>query len=209
MPGALNNGANDCQDLGMDMAVFANKAEKQSAVLKFCKNKENCVFFPVANKPQRQYLCSTNDEATLRADKAALAKPAAASTRHGAEVGTYHIKFMCRDRAGNQDCDWKKGKAQTRTVYVKDTLPPVITLHLRNKLIARGSGAQVGLNGMKNPAGSAVGNPNIPAAKLMAEETSTPVNGWVMGAAASAVSGLALLGYSLRRNTNTVVSVPV
>jgi len=63
---------------------------------------------------------------------------------------------------------------------------------------------------MKNPAGSAVGNPNIPAVKLMAEETSSSsVNGWVMGAVASAVSGLALLGYSLRRNTASVVSVPV
>jgi hypothetical protein len=44
----------------------------------------------------------------------------------------------------------------------------------------------------------------------MAEETSSSsVNGWVMGAVASAVSGLALLGYSLRRNTASVVSVPV
>ena len=211
VPGSMNNGANDCQALGMDMAVFQNVAEKTDAVGKFCKDKENCVFFPVASQPQRQYLCSTNDEGTkshVHLQTGAVSPGAKAG--HSAEVGTYHIKFMCRDRAGNKDCDWKKGAAQTRTVYVKDTLPPVITLHLRNQLIARGSGAQVGLNGMKNPAGSAVGNPNIPAGKLMAEETSSSsVNGWVMGAVASAVSGLALLGYSLRRNTASVVSVPV
>ena len=45
----------------------------------------------------------------------------------------------------------------------------------------------------------------------MAEETATTsVNGWVMGAVASAVSGLALLGYSLRKQAQPVAtSVPV
>lgn len=211
VPGALNNGANDCQALGMDMAVFTNAAEKTDAVNKFCKDKENCLFFPVGSAPQRQYLCSTNDEGIASNIPGGARGSVTPSSKagHSAEVGTYHIKFMCRDRAGNKDCDWKKGKAVTRTVYVKDTLPPVITLHLRNKLIARSSGAQKGLNGITNPAGDATGNPNIPAGKLMAEETTTSANGWVMGAVASAVSGLALLGYSLRRNTNTVVSVPV
>lgn len=46
---------------------------------------------------------------------------------------------------------------------------------------------------------------------LMAEESTTSsVNGWVMGAIASAVSGLALLGYSLRKQATPVAtSVPV
>merc|ERR1711871_582637 len=43
---------------------------------------------------------------------------------------------------------------------------------------------------------------------LMAEETSTGVNGWVLGAIASAVTGLALLGYS-QRKTTVATSVPV
>ena len=46
--------------------------------------------------------------------------------------------------------------------------------------------------------------------KLMAEETTSSVNGWVLGAIASAVSGLALLGYSLRKQAQPVAtSVPV
>jgi len=44
--------------------------------------------------------------------------------------------------------------------------------------------------------------------ELMAEETSTGVNGWVLGAIASAVTGLALLGYS-QRKTTVATSVPV
>merc|ERR1711907_643751 len=38
---------------------------------------------------------------------------------------------------------------------------------------------------------------HLPA--LMAEESTSSVNGWVVGAIASAVAGLALLGYSTRR----------
>merc|ERR1711901_9854 len=45
---------------------------------------------------------------------------------------------------------------------------------------------------------------------LMAEETTSSVNGWVLGAIASAVAGLALLGYSLRKQAQPVAtSVPV
>jgi len=42
----------------------------------------------------------------------------------------------------------------------------------------------------------------------MAEESTSSVNGWVVGAIASAVAGLALLGYSTRR-TAVATSVPV
>lgn len=211
VPGVVD-GANDCQNLGMDMAVFASTTQKEAAIDKFCTDRDSCIFFPVGTAPQTQYLCSTNDENTGPTQSAG--GNAHRKAGHSAEVGTYHIKFKCKDRAGNMDCDWKKGTPVTRTVYVKDTLPPVITLHLRNQLIARGKGDQTGLNGKTNPAGSAQGNPNIAVhesqeSKLMAEETTTSANGWVMGAVASAVSGLALLGYSLRRNTQTVVSVPV
>jgi hypothetical protein len=214
VPGAMNNGSNDCHALGMDMATFTSADEKNDALSKFCPNgiKNGCLFFQDVAAPQRQYLCSPNDEAIKQPTATGDAKPSS-KAGHSAEVGTYHIKFMCKDRAGNEDCAWKQGKPVTRTVYVKDTLPPVITLHLRNKLIARSSGAQVGLNGKTNPAGDSTGNPNITPTNdgksLMAEETTTSANGWVMGAVASAVSGLALLGYSLRRNTATVVSVPV
>jgi hypothetical protein len=216
VPGDVSS-ENDCHNLGMDMAVFADNAQgerlKEAAIDKFCTSRDSCVFFPIGEvTAQGQYLCSTNDEGTNPG--ASSGGYAHKKMGHSAEVGTYEITFKCKDRAGNKDCQWKAGTPETRTVYVKDTLPPVITLHLRNKLIARGKGDQTGLNGKSNPAGSAIGNPNIADheskdSQLMAEETTTSANGWVMGAVASAVSGLALLGYSLRRNTQTVVSVPV
>jgi len=130
-------------------------------------------------------------------------------------VGTYKIEFFCKDKAGNKDCDWKKGAKKHRMVYVKDTLPPVISLHLNDETIAYGKDETVGLNGIKNPAGNPNwedhpdydGNKNT---NLMAEESaSASTNGWVLGAAASAITGLALLGYSVRRNTAATVSVPV
>merc|ERR1712139_579461 len=47
-----------------------------------------------------------------------------------------------------------------------------------------------------------------PRGRWMAEESTSSVNGWVVGAIASAVAGLALLGYSTRR-TAVATSVPV
>merc|ERR1712167_556563 len=54
-------------------------------------------------------------------------------------------------------------------------------------------------------------HPNVqgdPQSRWMAEESTSSVNGWVVGAIASAVAGLALLGYSTRR-TAVATSVPV
>jgi len=45
--------------------------------------------------------------------------------------------------------------------------------------------------------------------KLMAESTTSSVNGWVIGAVASAVSGVALLGYAATRKATVATSVPV
>jgi hypothetical protein len=118
------------------------------------------------------------------------AAPASRASLHGAEAGTYKIRFTCKDKAGNKDCDWQNGTPLTRTVFVKSEVPPVITLHLRNHLEESAAVEE--------------------DSELMAETTSTTaVNGWVMGAMASAVTGLALLGYSMRRSNNVVVSVPV
>jgi hypothetical protein len=173
---------------------------------------------------------------------------------NAAVQGTYIINFNVEDKAGNANTP-----APKRTVIVKDTLPPVITLKLRNKLLHVSKRNHIGLGGngdnepnhakfhfgdMKNPAGyyvgsNAAGNPdiyetfgnphlsehkssyfnvnaanhdvyrtasggNVPHA-YMAE--STPVNGWIIAAAASAVAGVALLGMSQRKSAAT--SVPV
>ena len=81
---------------------------------------------------------------------------------------------------------------------VQDTLPPVITLHLRNKLIHMSDASQTGLGTQANPAGTNE-NPQLKADytpttttqnSFMAEESSSSVNGWVLAAVASTVSGL-------------------
>lgn len=46
-------------------------------------------------------------------------------------------------------------------------------------------------------------------ASLLAEQSSTTYNNWVVGAVVSAVAGVAILGYSLSRKLNVVTSVPV
>jgi hypothetical protein len=148
---------------------------------------------------------------------------------YGAEEGAYEITFMCKDKKGNRDCAWQQNwacrndptcdetldanKKATRTVFVKDTMPPVLTLHLNGKLVAHSSADQTALDGETvNPAGTVAGNPYMAQdypASLMSETAESSVNGWVLGAVASAVSGLALLGYSMRRTNVNTVSVPV
>jgi len=141
-----------------------------------------------------------------------------------AETGKYLIQFHVVDNAGNKECQTK-----VRTVVVRDTLRPVISLHLGGagedkKLIHVSAAADHGLDGEANPAGmdrdsvtapdgmeeSTYGNPHLHDGgdNLMAEESqASSTNGWIVGAAASAVTGLALLGYSQRKSTVTTVPV--
>merc|ERR1712146_308737 len=84
---------NDCTSIGMDIATFNNKAEKEAAIDRFCANPTSCGFFPDDTQKRKTYLCSTNDEA-----------------------GDYKIEYFCKDKAGNKDCDWKKGTKAYRRV---------------------------------------------------------------------------------------------
>merc|ERR1712006_4734 len=99
-----------------------------------------------------------------------------------AEAGKYVVSYHVKDKAGNKEC-----KSPLRTVVVKDTLPPVIQ---------RGDYSQTGLNGVKQP---------VKRWRFMAETTS--VNGWMVAAIASAITGVALLGMSGSKQVAT--SVPV
>jgi len=110
-----------------------------------------------------------------------------------AEAGKYIIRYSVKDVAGNKQC-----APARRTVVVKDTLPPVITVTLNNKLIHTSAFAAA------NPAGNPAVNPFLAKPALM-EEQSTSVNGWIIGAVASAVTGVALLGFAGKRT----VEVPV
>merc|ERR1719199_168854 len=119
-----------------------------------------------------------------------------------------------KDASGDLVVGGQAAAEYTRTVTVVDTLKPVIKLSLDGSDIktgASGTSTAADFKSRHNPeSGSSSGNPT-PKTWLMAEEASTTaVNGWVMGAVASAVSGLALLGYSLRKQAQPVAtSVPV
>merc|ERR1712159_384112 len=122
-----------------------------------------------------------------------------------------------------------RGGASTygRKVTVSDTLRPVITLRYKGTKVAQGTRdttgdirsdsphhGQLNTKHVADPNGlnAGVADTEFPDTHtlptLMAEETTSSVNGWVLGAIASAVAGLALLGYSTRR-TAVATSVPV
>jgi hypothetical protein len=134
----------------------------------------------------KHYLCSLKAETSTAADGSAIA-PEAADLVAGAELGTFTIKYYCKDAAGNKDQAWQSLNPASRTVVVQDSIAPVVTLHMNDQMAAS--------TGQVNDS-------------LMAEATTT-VNGWMMGALASAVTGLALLGFSLRKPTTVLTSVPV
>merc|ERR1712072_141014 len=93
----------------------------------------------------------------------------------------------CTDKNGNgKNIAQNNGcRAQhyTKTVVVEDTMVPIISLKYKGTKLGRWG--------------------------YMAESTTTTVNGWVIGAVASAVSGVALLGYAATRKTAVATSVPV
>jgi hypothetical protein len=215
----------DCAKYGLRMAIFSSAAAKARAFAKFHdkKAKKHSMYFPAKRSTTDYYLCSTNDAYVRKFNSPNKSKigidesPLGSGRRihHNqisrAEAGKYVIFYHVSDKALNKEC-----KTIKRTVTVKDTLPPVITLHLKKRLIHVSNYKQKGWGGQKNPAGFRGQNPflsrkykpsvTIPN-RFMAEEAQTSsVNGWVIGAVASAVSGLALLANTLRK---TDVAVPV
>merc|ERR1711981_486099 len=136
-------------------------------------------------------------------------------------TGEYIIEYRAINTVGlaNDDGNCRGGPNEyKRTVDVVDTLKPVITLRYSNTIVANGQpgvSSEATKTTVDYP--SAVGSPNSWTTQgsfpdpgdahangglgLMAEQTTSAVNSWVIGAFASAVAGLALLGYSTRRTT--------
>ena len=122
-------------------------------------------------------------------------------------VGTYFITYWAINSVGLRSDGKCRGTSNTyvRTVVIQDTLKPVIQIKYKGNEVAKGGSEDKGTNGEANPAYQG----GKDAGHFMAEETATStVNGWVIGAVASAVSGLALLANTLRK-TDAAVSVPV
>merc|ERR1712057_152013 len=102
-------------------------------------------------------------------------------------TGTYILTYSATDKNGNgkniAQNDGCRAQHYTKTVVVEDTMVPIISLKYKGTKLGRWG--------------------------YMAESTTTTVNGWVIGAVASAVSGVALLGYAATRKTAVATSVPV
>jgi hypothetical protein len=208
----------DCANYGLKMAIFDANQDKSAAVAKF-----DATNFPgAAPATTNNYLCSTNDAAVADLATDPHHDKWLRRSNHishdlisRAEAGKYVIFYHAKDAHDNHECS-----TLTRSVLVRDTLPPVITLHLKNQLIHQSKGDQVGIDSQANPAGDSTVNPYLASSytgptagtvanNFMAEQAQTSsVNGWVIGAVASAVSGLALLANTLRK-TDAAVSVPV
>jgi len=207
----------DCAAFGLEMAQFtANDANTKA----WAKTTFGDQYFAADTAAiNTEYLCSTNDQnVALTNDSNAHSHGITHDKIARAEAGKYVIFYHVSDSSGNAE-----EFSPSRTVIVRDTLPPVITLHLHQKLIHTSDASQHGLGGASqlNPAGLESDNENLKTTTapgvsgpnsfpdvskgLMAEEASTSsVNGWVIGAVASTVTGLALLSMTSRKTTTTV-----
>jgi hypothetical protein len=191
----------DCELAGMKMAQFDNEGLTSFRLAKQWKGAKTQIpaeYFTADTIPSTNYLCSRNDhndEATKSAQD--VMKSVSHDQMTANEQGKYLVTYQAQDKSAVKQCAVK-----TRTVIVRDTFAPVITLHLRNKLIQWSSVAQ-----SNNPAASPDSNPFLKDGDFMSETTSTSADAWVMGAVASAVTGLALLTYSARSSVATTVPV--
>merc|ERR1711968_22570 len=147
----------------------------------------------------------------------------ASTTNSGAQIGTYYITYRAKNTVGlyNDGANCRGGAIQyVRKVTVKDTLRPVITLKYDSgsgsATVAQGDLSTTNtetqdlsltdtatdkqypsVTGAYTSQGSfddTYGGNHEAEHTLMAEESTSSVNGWVIGAIASAVAGLALLG---------------
>merc|ERR1719247_3574689 len=122
------------------------------------------------------------------------------------QTGVYHVTY----EAVNSQGTWNYGFnydtcAYVRTVKVVDTLKPIIELKYGTDVVHRTEALDISsASGQANLANT-VQSSTIWG--LMAEESSSTTNSWLLAAAGSAVTGVALLAFS--RKQQTVVTVPV
>lgn len=129
------------------------------------------------------------------------------------QTGKYLVTYKAQNSAGTWNYGFDEHQcAFTRTVYVVDTLKPVINLELPDlhQVHQVGQSRGDGKNGAwVQPAGHGVDtntvitNP-VHGWHLMAEVSATGGNAWLAGAAAAAVAGLALVAVSRKRADTSV-----
>jgi hypothetical protein len=145
---------------------------------------------------EHTFACRDNGDNTVDVSDKTFGKGILSDQISDAEQGKYVIQFHVEDKAGNKQCNNRNLKCLKRTVIVKDTLPPVLSLSYKLKAAKQMKMAQ-GKNVAETDM-SVHGHNNY-----MAEASSTS-NGFIVGAIASAVAGVALLGVSMRKSSTTV-----
>merc|ERR1712070_1196053 len=123
------------------------------------------------------YVCSTNDQNL----KFGRTTKNTQSLSEKMRKGKYVISYYVQDKAGNHQRAVAK-----RTVVVKDTLPPVITLRLKGNLIQTSASNHRAVHdkSIRNPPKKArvnIVNKCPTFTRFMAETSS--VNGWIIAAA--------------------------
>lgn len=127
----------------------------------------------------------------------------ASSTVDIEKTGTYHVTY----EAVNSQGTWNYGFnydtcAYVRTVNIVDTLKPIMELKYGSEVVKRTTALDISsASGQANKA-----NTQASADIWMAEEATGTSNSWLVAAAGSAVTGLALLALSRKQ---AAVSVPV
>jgi hypothetical protein len=208
-----------------DQARFACTANDSTDYDMECKDQllENCLDAELTMYDATQGAPSDASKVTLAELNAKNTRTDQAALGVTSHTGKYYFVYRTVDETGNMNdgSNCQNGQTNsadyTRTITVDDTIRPVIKLAYGNNYFKK-SAAQASSAANKAlqtiptaDAESAAMTEKSHAYKLMAEQaTQSSVNGWVLGAIASAVSGLALLGYSLRKQTQPVAtSVPV
>jgi len=200
--GGKNQAGANCRMNGMTLANWKG----QDAARKSIETQLAATYF--TNGKTNTYLCSFKGESTKVVVNEARKENYNRANIFPKKTGSYVITYAATDASGNMAMckDGLCACPPTRTVTVKDTLPPVIALRLNSKLIAMSRNpGQTKLQTAQNSAyRAATQNNGNPFLSLMAESTTT-VNGWAVAAVASLVMGVALLSYSRKGAT----SVPV
>jgi len=115
---------------------------------------------------------------------------------------------MAAERCPNENPDDPAYLQNVRTIHVVDTLKPVIALKYDNDYF-HGDEAQdtgVGHGEYDDPNPTDLSNP-ANGHHTMAELTKPAVNGWLVGAVVSSITGLAILAYNRRTTVSTAVPV--
>lgn len=141
-------------------------------------------FFPAPAVPSNDYLCSPPRSPTYGRGQQKVGHDEVVGKLHGssvAEAGSYILSYHVEDAHGNTEtvnnlgdpCPRGDAGSPKRTILVRDTLPPVISLHMLDAdgkiggAIHVSKSDQVGVNGVMNPAGDENENAHLTGAKSM------------------------------------------